>query len=198
VGIVSRILGGGAKVPPDRTAELLGRHLTGDFTVFPMAETRCTVADVEAVGRAVGIAVPPEVVAHVTGRFPGVYVEAKEEVWPRPEAYAVGPFWSFLYAVHTYTPSAHSEDWMRMDAAARQLKADAGLTALPVLRVVGDANLYCVDAGGGMVRFDHELGVLEPVEGGFFDLLDRELAHLRERTERKKRGEDGPTSGGGG
>jgi hypothetical protein len=86
---------------------------------------------------------------------------------------------------------------MRMDAAARRLKDGAGLTALPVLRVVGDANLFCVDAGGSLVRFDHELGELEPLDGGFFDLLEREIADLRQRTERKKRGEDGGTSGGG-
>lgn len=45
----------------------------------------------------------------------GLYIEATEEIWPRPKQYDAGPFWSFLYGIRTFTPSMESEDWMRLE-----------------------------------------------------------------------------------
>ena len=105
---------------------------------------------------------------------------------PRPRPYDVGPFWTVLYAVHTYTSAADSEPWMRLDAA-EEFQERTALIAAPVLRVVGDADLYCVDAEGSIVQHRHEEGALEPVGLGYWGLLDRELGALRERKERRIR-----------
>lgn len=174
--------------PADQTSAILGRHLDGDFTVFPMADTETSAAQLAAIGRKYRVTYPPEFVAHVCGRFPGLYVEVKKEVWPRPEAYDVGPFWTFLYALHTYTSAPESDDWMRLDAAAESFQSDTGLAAAPILRIVGDANRYCVDGVGAIVRFNHETNELEPVNMNFWQVLEHETAELRARKDRKVSG----------
>ena len=176
----------GKRVPKDQTEEILGRHLTQDFKVFPMAKEASSSDQVMAVAERLGVTFPQELVAHLCGRFPGIYVEAKEDVWRRPKPYDVGPFWTFLYAFHTYTVSADGEDWMRIDVAGRKFQADTGLPAVPVLKVVGDANCYCVSGSGDLVQFDHELGKLEPVDATFFQVFEREILALTKRTLDKK------------
>lgn len=172
--------------PADETSAILGRHLDGDFKVFPMADTATSPGQLAAIGSKYGVKYPAEFVAHVCGRFPGLYVEVKEEVWPRPEAYDVGPFWTFLYALHTYTSAPESDDWMRLDVAAEAFQRDTELAAAPILRIVGDANLYCVDPTGAIVRFDHETNELEPVKMNFWQLLEHETSELRARKDQKK------------
>lgn len=113
-----------------------------------MAGKSCTRTQLEAIARRVGISYPPEFVAHVTGRFPGVYIEVKEAVWPRPRPFDVGPLWSFLYAIHTYTAAPESQPWMRLDVVAEKFQADTGLKAAPILAIVGDADVYCATPEG--------------------------------------------------
>jgi hypothetical protein len=170
----------------DRTEAILGRHLDQEFRVFPMAESEQQISQIEAIGRELDVTYPLEFQAHVCGRFPGIFVEVKEEIWPRPEMYAVGPFWSFLYALHTFTPDFESEPWMRLDSAAAKFREDTGLHAAPVLKIVGDADVYCVDTYGKLVQFHHETLELEPIELSFWELFEREIRELRTRKDRKK------------
>jgi hypothetical protein len=150
-----------------------------------MAETPTSAEQVTKIGQKYGVSYPDEFVAHICGRFPGLYVEAKEAVWPRPKVYGVGAFWTFLYAFHTYTSNPESEDWMRLDVAAETFQSDTGLSAAPVLRIVGDANLYCVDPSGAIVRFDHETNDVEPVGMNFWQVLEHETSELRARKDKK-------------
>jgi hypothetical protein len=173
-------------IPSDQTTEVLTRHLTGDFRVSPMAEHPSSVDMAQEAASKLGVFLPPELVAHLTGPFPGIHVEVVKEAWPRPKAWSVGPFWSFLYAIHTYTVSPDSSDWMRLEAVGRKFQDETGLAAVPVLQVVGDANVYCVTPGGEFVRFDHELRSLTPVSGTFFQIFEYEVAALAERAIRMK------------
>jgi hypothetical protein len=186
MGIFAKLMGQ-RRPPEDETSAIFGRHLDGDFTAFPMADTPTSADQIASIGRKFGVSFPPEFVAHVCGRFPGVYVEVKESVWPRPKAFDVGPFWTFLYALHTYTSAPESDDWMRLDFAAETFQRDTGLSAAPVLRVVGDANLYCVDPNGAIVRFDHETNELEPVSMNFWQVLEHEISELRARKDQLTR-----------
>jgi hypothetical protein len=172
--------------PEDRTEAILAKYLDNDFKVFPMARASQPVYAIEAVGRTHSVQYPPDFSTHVCGRFPGIYVEVKEEIWPRPKAFDVGPFWSFLYALHTFTPDPSSEPWMRLDDAAARFQKDTGFVAAPVLRVVGDADVYCVDADGKLVQFRHETNELEAVGLSFWGLFEREVEELRKRKDMKK------------
>jgi hypothetical protein len=180
---------GKLRPPADETTAILQRYLDADFIVFPMSDIPATSEQIAAIGRRFGVTYPAEFVAHVCGRFPGLYVEVKESIWPRPKEFDVGPFWSFLYAFHTYTPVADSPDWMRLDAAATTFQEKTDLPAAPILRLVGDANLYCVDANGAIVRFDHETGELQPVKLNFWQVFEHETSELLKRKKQKTAGE---------
>jgi len=187
MGFLSRDSGAKDSQPPqDQTEAILNKYLDADFRVSPMARASQSASSVEEIGRKHAVRYPPDFSAHVCGRFPGVFVEVKEEIWPRSKEYDVGPFWSFLYALHTFTPDPNSEPWMRLDDAAASIQADTGLSVAPVLRVVGDADLYCVDASGRLVQFRHETNELENVDLTFWQLFEREIAALRKRKDKKK------------
>jgi len=177
---------GGRKLPKDRTEEILASYFDGDFTVFPLAETAVTPAQFDALERRFGVKYPPEFVAHVLGRFPGAYVEVKEKIWPRPKAFDVGPFWSFLYAFHTYTSAPQSEPWMKLETAAESMRDRLAAPVAPILRVEGDADLYCATADGRIVQYRHETDELDRFDGDFWQLFEQEMRELRERKERKK------------
>lgn len=180
------------KLPPDRTEEILAPYFDQDFRAYPMASAAASSEQFRALEEKLGIQYPPEFIAHVLGRFPGLYLEVKEEVWPRPKAGEAGPFWSFLYAFHTYTSVRESEPWMRLEWAAQVFAADEPAScAAAILKVVGDADLYCATPEGGIVRFDHETGELRAFEGDFWTLLEREIRELYQRKERKKAGAPG-------
>jgi len=175
---------GGGQLPPDRTVAILDRYLDADFRIFPMAEAASTIARIRAIEQEYGIRYPGEFVAQALGQFPGIYVEVKEEIWPRPEALQVGPFWTFSTHETGYTPAAESESWMRLDTAAESFRQQ-GLAAAPILRVVGDADVYCATPSGGIARFQHETGELKPFQGGFWQLFEQEISALRDRKMRK-------------
>jgi hypothetical protein len=170
----------------DRTEELLRQHLDRDFTVFPMAGTPTSEAQIRTIEKTYRVKYPAEFVAHVLGQFPGVWIEVKEAIWPRPKEYDVTPFWSFLYGLHTCTSAPASEPWMRLDTVAEEFEKMSGLKAAPILRIVGDANVYCATDTATIVRYNHEINKLEPVPGDFWQVLDREVRELRERKDRKK------------
>jgi hypothetical protein len=169
---------GSGDEPPDHTEEILLRHLDRDFITYPLGEGAVTRQMVAKIGSSRGVRYPPEFVSHVCGRFPGALVEAKEHVWPRPRAMQVGPFWTFLYAVHSFTPLSTSEEWMRLDDVAEAFQAQSGLRAAPILKLEGDPNVYCVDELGAIFQYEYELNSLEPVGLGFWELFEREIAEL--------------------
>jgi len=150
-----------------------------------MADTKTSTQQLKLIGAKNRVTYPSEFVAHVCGRFPGIYVEVKESVWPRPKKYGVGPFWSFLYGLHTFTSAPESDDWMRLDFVAESFQRDTHLDVAPILRIVGDANVYCVDSQGAFCRFDHETNTVEADDLDFWELFERELQELVERKHRK-------------
>ena len=60
-----------------------------------------------------------------------------------------------------------------------------GHDVLPILKVVGDADVYCLDKNGLILKWSHELDEFDQFEGSFFDLLRHELSDLSERKRRK-------------
>jgi hypothetical protein len=55
--------------------------------------------DVIEFERVVGFSLPEEFNQFTMSYLGGLYIEVKEELWPRPKLYDVGPFWSFMYAI---------------------------------------------------------------------------------------------------
>jgi len=122
-------------------------------------------------------------------RFFGVLiVEARERVWPRdPGAVPSSETWRFNFGLYVPGVADGVIDFFQLSYSAAELRPQ-GLAAHPVLPVIrwpraGDA--YCIDARGRMSYWcPREPDRLEPVAGGFFELLVKEMAALRRRKQR--------------
>jgi hypothetical protein len=156
-----------------------------------MAPNKSSAQDVKDVETKLGLQFPEEYRIHLLGLDDevlgdrGIYVEVIETIWERPKVLDVAPFWSFLYGLHTYTACKESEDWMRLDVVGKEFFENTGMKAVPILRIIGDADLYCVDENSQIVRYRHEENNLEPIDMKFWEVLEYELRELKERKERK-------------
>lgn len=170
----------------DRTWELMTRHLQpGDYLIVSSQDSAPSAAALNKAAKKLGCQFPDEFIAHATNKYGGLYVEVKEELWPRPQEFDVGPFWSFLYGMYTLNISAGIPEFLDLAKTARDFQKFSGLKAVPFLKIVGDNDAYCFDPAGNIVRYDHELNELEPDSRSFFELLNDELKDLAERKERK-------------
>lgn len=168
----------------DRTREILEAHLDGDFSIFPMSPRGAALDDLGELGERLGVQFPPEFVAHVTGTFPGVLIEAKEHIWPTPDELAVGPFWTMCKTLHTLSACPESDDWMRLDYRAEVLQSRFGVTAAPILFREGDPNPWCAMPDGSIAWLTTDEIEFHPVETDFWGLLDQQVAELAENKEK--------------
>ncbi|MDR1409646.1 MAG: SMI1/KNR4 family protein [Oscillospiraceae bacterium] len=167
----------------DRTLRLIETCVdTDDIDWFWLApQNSCTRDDVRRVETELGVKLPDEYAAHLTGGLPGVFVIANDEIWPKTRR--GGAFWMFMYALHTFTVSAGTEDVedeMRLINAGRRFMEETGLKAVPILKWQLDADCYCANENGEIYSFSHETGELTKVELDFWALFERELCHLQE------------------
>ena len=175
----------------DKTMEIIEKYFDGDFRISPMAPNKSTIKEINEIEEKFGTEFPEEYIAHLLGEGAeilgerGLYIEVKKDIWPRPKAGDVGPFWSFLYGIHTYTVSKESDDWMRLEIVGEEFIKETGIKAIPILKVIGDADLYCVIENGKIVRYRHEENRLEEIEMDFWELFEKEIKELMERKEKK-------------
>ncbi len=169
----------------DRTRAILRKYLDADFTCM-VGEAGVTSAEqIEHLGHEIGCRFPSEFIAHCTGDLPGLYVEVKEEKWPRPKLYEVGPTWSFQYGLFVYSLSSDAPEWMQLVPALEEFRKRTGRALTPCFGIVGDADIYLFDSVGEIVRWNHETYETDPFGGSFFDLLEQEIKELRERKDLK-------------
>jgi hypothetical protein len=186
---------GGYKVE-DKTLAILEKYLDGDFRVSPMAANKASIKEIQAIEKKLKIKFPEEYIAHLLAEGSevmverGLYIEAVEEIWPRPKQFDAGPFWSFLYGLHTFTPSGKSADWMRLEVVGRQFMEETGIKAAPILTVIGDADLYCVDKDGKILRYNHEENSVDEIQMDFWELFEKEVRELKERAKMMKDSND--------
>jgi hypothetical protein len=141
-----------------------------------------------------GVTFPSEYLAHASGYWGGLYLEVREEFWPRHKAGDVGPFWSFLYGVFVHAYGEEAPEWMQLRPAAEEFR-EMGHQVLPFLKVIGDADVYCFDEKGRIQRWCHEGDLFEEYDGTFFDVLRYEFLELEKRRERKRAEPASPADG---
>lgn len=177
----------------DRTLEILTKHLDGDYKVSPMAPYKSSLEDIKNVEKELDITFPSEYVAHLLGddstglESRGICIEVKENIWKRPKLYDIGPAWSFLYGLHTYTACQESEDWMKLTFVGKDFIEDTGIQVVPILKIIGDADMYCIDKAGNVVRYNHKENIIEQTNMNFWEVY--ELKELKERKELILKGE---------
>jgi len=165
---------------------ILDRYMDGDFELFACGKDAPAEKDVRAFEQIIGFGLPPEFVEFSTSPLGGVYIAVKEAIWSRPKAYAVGPFWSFLYGLHTMGFGKGIPEWMDIRIQTKKFKTDTGHNVVPFLKVIGDADVYCFDSRGETARWDHETDELKAQGKTFAEVLAYEVGELKDRKERKK------------
>ena len=157
-----------------------------DFIWYYLAPLNsATLADVQRAEESLGIKLPQDYIEHLTGEYPGIFIEADENIWPR--TFKGGAFWWFLHSVHTYTVSSAEndiEDEMRLEVAGKDFMQKTGLKAVPIFSVLADADVYCADENGKIVQYSHEENTLTDTGLTFWQLFERELKELQNRKEK--------------
>src|SRR5215218_129039 len=67
---------------------------------------------VAAFEQTIGFRLPEEFREFSTSPLGGLYIEVKEELWPRATENDAGPFWSFLYGLKVFGLAAHTPAWL--------------------------------------------------------------------------------------
>jgi len=93
-----------------------------------------------------------------------------------------GPAWSFAYGLMVFGVAANIPDWLDIREQYRELGAEGYPELVPFLQVSCDADLYCFDSIGRIVKWDHEQPhEREPLPYCFSELLLSEIRELEDR-----------------
>ena len=154
------------------------------YAVFSQHGSEPKAKDVAAFENKGGCALPQQFRDFAIHPLGGLYVEVKEELWPRPREFDVGPAWRFHYGLRVYALSADAPEWLSMQKASADLQQ--GYSALvPFLKVESEPDPYCFTKDGQIVIWRHETpDDPDPFDGDFFDALLHELDTLEERKNR--------------
>jgi hypothetical protein len=157
------------------------------FNVFAAGASAPSEAVVEAFEQRIGFRLPAEFRDFTMSELGGLYIEVREELWPRPKALDVGPAWTFMYGFMVFGLSSEAPEWLDLRAQYAEFTADGATNLVPILKVRANADRYCATPEGAIVSWSHEGEDPEPVSGSFCDLLLEELAELEARLELKRR-----------
>jgi hypothetical protein len=170
----------------DPIKKALDANLDGDFSVFACGANAPKEDVLLSFEAHLGFSLPGDFRKFSMSPFGGIYIEAKEAVWPKAKPYDVGPFWSFLRGVMTYGFASDTPDWLDIRKQTHDFQQSSGQKLVPFLKIIGDANIYCFDERGKVCRWDHETGETKLIEKSFEDVFAEEVAELKKRKERKK------------
>lgn len=121
----------------------------------------------------------------------GLFMEVREELWPRAKQFDVGPFWSFCRGIIVYGIADEIPDFLDIREKTKELHDEGFTDYIPFLSIVGNGDeIFCFDKDNKIVLFDCYEGEAEPIEGSFSDCLLKQIEELEERKNRKLRGED--------
>jgi hypothetical protein len=160
----------------------LSNTLDNDCRLLCSMHDPPTPGEVQAIVAAVDMPLPEEYLAFQR-HFGAAYVEVKEDIWPRPRPYAVGPYWSFLYACIVFGIGPEVPELLDIRVAAETVRNIFGpslpFPLTPLFRWMGSADYTCCDSQGRLFQLSHEAPESpEPLSGSFFDFLGASLQTL--------------------
>ena len=122
----------------------------------------------------------------------GLYMEVREEVWPRAKQFDIGPFWSFCRGIIVYGIANGIPEFLDIREKTKELHEDGFTDYIPFLSIMGNGDeIFCFDKDNNIVLLDYFMtGEVTPIEGTFADCLMKQIEELEDRKNRKLRGED--------
>ncbi|MBD5081385.1 MAG: SMI1/KNR4 family protein [Ruminococcaceae bacterium] len=150
-----------------------------------------TEQDIKAFEDQYKITLPEDFKDFTMSPIGGLYMEVREELWPRAKQFDVGPFWSFCRGLIVYGIAKDIPDFLDIREKTKELHDEGFTDYIPFLSIVGNGNeVFCFDKDNKIVLFDYCEGEAEPIDGTFSDCLLKQIEELEERKNRKLRGED--------
>jgi len=154
------------------------------FTVFAAGADAPGEQEIAEFEAQAGFALPADFRSFTMSWLGGLYMEVREEHWPRAQRHDVGPFWSFLYAIKVFGIAGDIPEWLDIRVQHEEL-AQPGL--VPFLQREGDPAKYCFTPDGRIVHWhSDEPDSPQAIGKDFPTLLMHEIAELEERMRRKQ------------
>ena len=76
----------------------------------------------------------------------GLYMEVREELWPRAKAFDVGPFWSFCRGIIVYGIADGIPEFLDIRVKTKELRQEGFEGLIPFLSVIGNGDeIFCFD-----------------------------------------------------
>lgn len=122
----------------------------------------------------------------------GLYMEVREEIWPRAKQFDIGPFWSFCRGIIVYGIANEIPDFLDIRVKTKELHEDGFTDFIPFLSIIGNGDeIFCFNKDNEIVLLNYyETGEATPVEGTFSECLMKQIEELEERKNMKIRGDD--------
>ncbi len=152
-----------------------------------------TEEDVAAFEKKYKMKLPEEFREFTMSPLGGLFMEVREEVWPRGKQFDIGPFWSFLRGIIVYGIANNIPDFLSLDVRTNQLHKEGFKGYIPFLQLIGNGDeVYCFDSNGNVVLLHYyESDEAEFIGGTFSECLMKQIEELEERKNRKLQQMDG-------
>ncbi len=149
-------------------------------------------SDIKSFENQYRIMLPSEFREFTMSSLGGLYMEVREEVWPRAKQFEVGPFWSFCRGIIVYGIAQDIPDFLDIRERTKELHKEGFTDYIPFMSIIGNGDeIFCFDKDNNIVLLDYyATGEAERIEGSFSDCLMNQIEELENRKNRKVRGED--------
>ena len=163
------------------------RYDAGAYNVASCQGQEPLEEHVAAFERTIGFRLPDEFREFTKSSLGGLYIEVKQELWPRQTENDAAPFWSFLYGFKVFGIAIDIPPWLDVRQRHAALVADGVTDLVPFLQRVADPAAYCFDPLGRIIDWTPQLPTERPiVDISFYDLVMNELRELEERKAKKQ------------
>ncbi len=155
---------------------------TFDQNVYRVvAGGRCAPPEtlVESVERSLDWPLPPLFRDFTMSPLGGLYIEVREDLWPRPKVGAK-PTWRHEYGLKIFGLSVPIPEWLDLREEILRLPDGEG-DLVPFMARTGAATRYCFDLEGNIVAWSTVDGRRATLKGDFVELVLRELTELGKR-----------------
>lgn len=85
----------------------------------------------------------------------GLYMEVREELWPRAKAFDVAPFWTFCRGIKVYGIANGIPDFLDIRLKTKELHELGFVDYIPFLSIIGDGDvIFCFNNNNYIVALD--------------------------------------------
>lgn len=143
---------------------------------------RPTEAEVTGFENEIGFRLPADIRMFMMSTLGGLYYAVREELWPRPKLYDVGPAWSFKYGFMVFGIGSDIPEMLDITIEYRKLAYAGYRNLVPIMAVCTDADRYCCDSEGQIYYWSPDApDSPELLDLTFPELLMQQITELDER-----------------